>query len=222
MDISFYSAFLIGLAGSIHCVAMCGGVVAGLQHAIPDNHSSFPYVITYNVGRILSYSLAGALAGGLGAVFTLHIASGIMILKVLSGLFLIAMAAYIGQWWLGLSLLERAGNKLWQYLAPIGKQFLPFHSPLSALPYGIIWGWLPCGLVYSTLTWSLASGSVTQGALVMAAFGLGTLPSIILIALGSRTLSQQLYAPKTKQAIALLLLLAGIYTLFNGLRLFAN
>lgn len=218
MELSLFSAFLIGLAGSVHCFAMCGGVVAGLQVAIPKTAAALPYMVSYNAGRILSYSIAGSLAGALGSVFTLHVASGIIILKLISGLFLIALAAYIGQWWMGLIHLESAGKHLWKFISPLGKRFLPFQSPVSALPYGIVWGWLPCGLVYSTLTWSLSSGSSIQGALIMACFGLGTLPAIILTALGSKTLTRKISQPQTRQAIAVLLLLAGLYTLINSLR----
>lgn len=218
MELTFFSAFLIGIAGSVHCFAMCGGIVAGLQSAIPDQKSPLPFVLAYNSGRILSYTLAGALAGGAGAVFTMHINSGIVILQLVSGVFLLALAAYIGQWWMGLATLESAGKKLWQKLAPLSRRFIPFHSPLSALPYGIIWGWLPCGLVYSTLAYSLSSGSVVNGALIMTSFGLGTLPAVLLIATGSRHLLQTLKKPQTRQAIALLLCLAGLFTLISSLR----
>lgn len=221
-NLSLLSAFLIGMAGSVHCFAMCGGIVAGLQVAIPKSHAQLPYIVSYNAGRILSYTIAGAIAGTLGTVLTLHVNSGVLILQLTSGLFLLALSAYIGQWWMGLTKLESLGKILWSRLAPVGKSLLPFKSPINAFPYGIIWGWLPCGLVYSTLAWSLASGSGLQGALTMTAFGVGTLPAVLLTAVGSRTIHKQLGNPKTRQLIAVILLLAAIYTLLNSLRLVSN
>lgn len=207
------AAFLIGIAGSVHCTAMCGGVIAGLNFAIPKGKALLPYALSYNLGRISSYAAAGALAGTLGNIFSHQIADGIVLLKLVSGVFLILLAAYIGNWWRGLAWLESQGKHLWKFLMPFSKKFVPFVSPLSALPYGLIWGWLPCGLVYSTLTWSLSSGSGTAGALWMLCFGLGTLPSTLLIAWSSKDLMNLIKSPKTRQFIALTLLLFGFYSI---------
>lgn len=125
------------------------------------------------------------------------------------------LAAYIGGWWQGLSQIERAGKYLWRYISPLAKAFIPFKTPFHALPYGMIWGWLPCGLVYSTLTWSLASGSATTGAGIMLGFGLGTLPIMLLMALGIKQLAQVIRHPLSKQLIACCLV---IYALWTGLR----
>lgn len=211
------AAFFIGIAGSVHCVAMCGGIVGALTFSIPPQKSALPYVLSYHAGRILSYSIAGALTGSLGAIFSHQVSYGLMVLNLFGGLFLIALALYIGNWWRGLVVLEKLGGKVWKPLVPWSKKFLPFRHPLAALPYGVIWGWLPCGLVYSTLSWSLASGSAVNGALVMALFGLGTLPALVSLGVVSHKLKALLNNLMTKKVIALCLLGFGLYLLFKTL-----
>lgn len=205
----------MGLAGSSHCVGMCGGVASAINYAIPKGHSPLPYHLMYNTGRLVSYSLSGALVASLG----MGVANGLnlpaAILGILSGLFLILLAGYIGQWWNILVYLERVGRLLWRYLSPFSKRFIPFNSPFSALPYGMIWGWLPCGLVYSALTWSMASAQPLQGLLIMLGFGLGTLPAVILMGLGAQWLRQTLQHRLCRQILATFILLFAAFSLYQ-------
>ncbi|WP_088328568.1 sulfite exporter TauE/SafE family protein [Lacimicrobium sp. SS2-24] len=210
-------ALLIGLAGSVHCVAMCGGIVGALTFSIPQHKDALPFILSYHFGRILSYTAAGALTGSLGALFSHQVTHGVMILNLLSGVFLIALGLYIANWWRGLAALEALGARLWKPLVPFSKRFIPFKHPISALPYGMIWGWLPCGLVYSTLSWSLASGGAKQGAIVMLMFGLGTLPALVTLGVFSQQLKGVLRQPITKNIIALCLLVLGSYIIVNAL-----
>jgi sulfite exporter TauE/SafE len=215
-EISLLSAFLIGVAGSVHCLGMCGGVVSAFTFSIPKDRPHWPYVTAYNFGRILSYSIAGAITGVLGQLFSHKINQGIVILQFVSAVFLFVLALYIGQWWLGLTQLEKLGGKLWKHIRPWSKRFLPFPTPLHAVPYGMIWGWLPCGLVYSTLTWSLASGSGLNGAAIMLCFGLGTLPAIIVIAAGIESLKHLLSHGLTRKVMALLLMAFSVHMLIQA------
>lgn len=213
------AAFFVGIAGSVHCAGMCGGIIAGLNYAIPKGASLLPYALAYNIGRILCYAAAGALAGSLGAIFSHQIDGGIIVLKLISGIFLILLAAYIGNWWRGLAHLENVGKQFWKRIVPFSKKLVPFKSPFYALPYGIIWGWLPCGLVYSTLTWSLSSGDSLSGGLWMLFFGLGTLPSTLLIAFASKDIQNIVKSQKVRQFIALTLLLFGFYSISQSVAL---
>ena len=172
--INYFSAFLIGLAGGVHCVGMCGGIVTALRMVTPKGISPFPYTLTYNIGRIVSYTIAGGITGFFGKIAADYIPLANYALSLISGIMLLLLACYLGQWYTGLTKLERLGNGIFKKIQPYSKRFLPFRTPLSAFPYGFIWGWLPCGLVYSTLTWSLASGSALQGSAIMFFFGLGT------------------------------------------------
>lgn len=217
-EISLFSAFLIGIAGSLHCVGMCGGVVSALSFSIPQQTSATSYHIAYHSGRILSYSIAGAVTGALGQLFSHQMQQGINILQLISGIFILLLGLYIGNWWRVLTSLEQLGKKLWRYIAPVSKRFLPLKSPFYALPYGFIWGWLPCGLVYSTLSWSMASGSATQGALVMAFFGLGTLPALLALSNSNLFIKNLLTNHYIKQLVAVTLMVFGAYILSAALQ----
>lgn len=214
-ELSLFSALLLGLAGSVHCVAMCGGIVSALSFSTPSHKPALPYELSYHLGRLFSYALAGAITGGLGTLFSHQVSGGIAILTTLSALFLLAMALYIGNWWRGLSWLEKQGARLWKPLAPLSKRFIPFRHPLAAVPYGMIWGWLPCGLVYSTLTWSLASGSWLNGAVTMLMFGLGTLPALLTLGRFSQHLRPLLNHPRSRQVIAVLLATFALWLLIS-------
>lgn len=209
-ELPFITAFLIGIGGSVHCIGMCGGIVAAFTFAIPKGALHLPYLLAYNLGRILSYVAAGALAGALGAALTHKAALGAAVLQLVSGFFLVLLGCYIGNWWRVLTHVEKAGQLLFRHISPLGKRFLPFSTPLYALPYGMIWGWLPCGLVYSTLTWSIASGSAQSGALVMLGFGLGTLPGMLAIGGLGESLKSWLNREIVRKILALSMFFFGL------------
>ncbi|GAA3529976.1 sulfite exporter TauE/SafE family protein [Zobellella aerophila] len=217
-----WAALLIGLLGAGHCIAMCGGVAAAFSMAIPKRQRRWQwlYLLSYNTGRIASYSLAGALVGSLFA--SLADVSlgrqGLIFLRVLTGLMMILLGLYLARWWFGLLKLERLGNGLWRRLKPLAGRFVPFRHPFAALPFGMIWGWLPCGLVYSALTWSAVSGSMVQGALIMALFGLGTLPTLLALGGLAEQLRHWLNHPNFRTLSGILLILYGLFTLVQSLR----
>lgn len=216
-----WAALLIGLLGAGHCIAMCGGVAAAFSMAIPQQQRRWQwlYLLSYNAGRITSYSLAGALVGGLFA--SLADVSlgrqGLTFLRVLTGLMMILLGLYLARWWFGLLKLEHLGNGLWRRLRPLAGHFVPFSHPLAALPFGMVWGWLPCGLVYSALTWSAVSGSMAQGALIMALFGLGTLPTLLALGGLAERLRHWLNHPNFRTVSGILLIFYGLFTLFQTL-----
>jgi sulfite exporter TauE/SafE len=215
-ELSLFAAFFIGIAGSVHCIGMCGGIVSAFAFAVPKGAQQWPYVLAYNIGRILSYTLAGGLTGMMGQLFAQKVGQGLVILQFVSAIFLFMLALYIAQWWRGLSHLEKLGGKLWRHIRPWSTRFLPFPTPLQAIPYGLIWGWLPCGLVYSTLTWSRASGAALNGAAIMLFFGLGTLPAMFAMAASVQSIKRWLSHPKTKKIVALSLILFSGYIVFQA------
>lgn len=195
--------FLVGLAGSVHCVGMCGGIVSALSAASPPRpHAVIAItvapsgaavqlgrVLAYNTGRIGSYMAAGALAGGLadGAAGLVRVAALQQAGYWMANLMLVALGLYLMDAWRGLARLEAAGQFLWRRVQPAVKPLLPMDSALKALALGGLWGWLPCGMVYSVLLTAMLSGSAASGAAIMLAFGLGTLPMLIgLGLLGAR------------------------------------
>lgn len=214
------SALLLGLAGGVHCIGMCGGIGAALTIAIPPNANQWPYLFAYNLGRIISYSLAGALAGYFGTLFSQQIAFGTAVLSLFSAIMLACLAFYLSGWWQGLAKLEQLGGYIWRKMVPFSKRLLPFRSPFSALPYGMIWGWLPCGLVYSTLSWSMASGSAVTGAKIMFSFGIGTLPALLLSgALGNR-IKMLINRPVVRTIVGILLLVFSWALIWRTVLLF--
>jgi sulfite exporter TauE/SafE len=128
---------------------------------------------------------------------------------------MIILALYIGQWWQGLIYIEKLGQYLWRYLSPLSKKLLPLTSVYHALPLGFLWGWLPCGLVYSTLTWAAVSGSAVSGAGIMLAFGLGTLPSMLLVGASASYANKFKQSRTFRQVGALLFLAYGIHIMLD-------
>ena len=220
LDITILSAFLVGLLGSTHCLGMCGGIVSALTFGLRDDlrrspWTLGPYLLAYNAGRISSYAIAGLIAGsiGAGAFSVLPSDSTRWVVKLITGGFMIALGLYIAGWWPGLQALEKWGGVLWRRLEPLGRRLLPVDHPLKALAFGLVWGWLPCGMVYAMLAWALASGSAGQGASLMLAFGLGTLPMLLTIGVAAEWLKDFVRHPRVRQGAGLIVLLFGFYTI---------
>jgi sulfite exporter TauE/SafE len=225
-SLDLLGALLVGLAGSGHCIGMCGGVSAALSMAIPPEKQHFwgrlGYLLNYNLGRILSYVVAGALVGGLLAT-TSELGAGkhaIAGLRLVAAILMIALGLYLAGWWQGILLLERIGARLWPHIKPLAGKFLPFTSAWQAFPFGMVWGWLPCGLVYSMLTWSAAAGSAGGGALIMFCFGIGTLPTLFALGGLADRLRYWLTLRSLRQGGAVLLIAYGLHTLWVGIASF--
>ena len=235
---------MIGLLGGVHCVGMCGGIVSAFSVASSSTRRPFPVpvrggsgaiaqpavfsdvlrVVAYNAGRISSYAIAGAVAGGVAqGVRTLSFMSSLQIAGYwLANLMLVALGLYLMDAWRGLARLEAAGQVVWRRLQPLMKHLLPVDSIGKAFALGGLWGWVPCGMVYSVLLTAMLSGSALSGATVMLAFGAGTLPVLITMGmLGSRL---QVWTRKRSVRVAsgLLVLAFGVLGLVratNGLSL---
>ncbi len=188
-DLTLAAAFMIGLLGSTHCIGMCGGIVGALTMGLPESTRQswlklLPYLLTYNIGRLFSYSLAGFIAGLLSDSVSGFFQIGrFPVGGIVGGFFMVALGIYIAGWLQTMAPLERLGGHFWRLIEPVGRRFMPVKSPAQALGLGIFWGWLPCGLVYSSLAWAATSGDAVQSAFLMLAFGAGTLP--VLLAMGS-------------------------------------
>ena len=229
MSIDIFSAFLIGLVGSGHCIVMCGGITTMLTSALPTANkysqqipineqqispkaNKTVLVFCYNIGRIASYSFIGALVGFTGSIAAKNIGIPLAGMRMFSAIFIILLGLYLGQWLMWLNRIEALGKKLWQTISPLAKKAIPVDSPTKALTLGAVWGWLPCGLVYSTLTWALASGEAVTGASIMFFFGLGTLPALLTLSIGFNSIKNNLVKPKFRKTMALILIPLGIYS----------
>lgn len=197
---------------------MCGGIVGALSLGAPARWSM---LLSYNSGRILSYGLAGAIAGALGAA-SMGLEGQVpvrLILFFLANLMLVALGLYLLGMTRTLAFTERAGQHLWRVIQPLTKRFLPVRTVAQAFPLGLLWGWLPCGLVYSALASSLTAGSPGRGALMMLAFGLGTLPNLLLAGILFARLNEFVRRPAVRMFSGLLVLGFGLYGLFGLMRL---
>ena len=216
-EISIAAAFLAGLLGGTHCVGMCGGIVAALSLQLPQGRSHFGFHLGYNLGRISTYTIGGAIAGFVGAGSLLFSE----ILPVQTGLYiaanvmLILLGVYLAGIWYGLIVIERAGGWLWKHLQPLLGKLLPIRSVPRAFVTGMVWGWLPCGLVYSVLVMALASGSPQRGAMLMLAFGLGTLPNLLAMGIFARQLQAFLQRRGVRQVAGLVVAGLGVWGLLK-------
>ena len=217
-DSAYLALFLVGLLGGTHCVGMCGGIVGALSLGAPARWSMH---LAYNAGRILSYAAAGALAGAFGAAsLTLDGQAPVRLgLYLLANLMLVALGFYLLGVTRALAFTERAGQHLWRFIQPLTRRFLPAKTVVQAFPLGLLWGWLPCGLVYSALATALSAGSPGHGALLMLAFGLGTLPNLLLAGILLARLNEFVRRPVVRIASGLLVLGFGIYGLIGLMRL---
>lgn len=217
LELTYFSAFLVGLLGGGHCVGMCGGIVGAVTMTLPGQRPKMPFLLAYNGGRIASYAFAGALAGLIGAssFFLEHVLPMEKLLYGLASFMLIVLGLYLAGIWHGVLALERAGSRFWQRLQPLSKRFLPAKTHAQAFALGLVWGWLPCGLVYSVLVAALATGDAVHGGLLMLAFGCGTLPTLLAMGLAAVRIKQWLQNLWVRRVSGLLVLGFGVVGLLH-------
>jgi len=208
-----FSALVLGLLGGGHCLGMCGGLMGALTLAIPREQRArrVRLLMAYNLGRIISYAIAGFFSGLVG--WAVANSPGATTLRVVAALLLIAMGLYLAGWWSGLTRVERLGRGLWRYLQPFATRLLPISSIPRALLLGALWGWLPCGLVYSTLLWAASQGNAIDSALLMLAFGLGTWPVLLATGLAAERTTALLRRRSVRTTGGVLVILFGLWTL---------
>jgi len=184
-QISFIGGLLAGLASSLHCAGMCGGIASGVMFSLsPDDRPAtrLGVLLTAQTGKTISYVLAGAAVGaaGTGLYAQLDLSAAHTVFRWGAAVMLV---------WIGLSVTGYLPAAAWldRLFRPVTRLILrPIRAagPASPLLAGLAWGALPCAMVYAALLYAMISGSALQGALVMLGFGLGTLPSVTGTALG--------------------------------------
>ena len=216
-SVDLISAFVVGLLGGVHCVGMCGGIVGALSLGAAS-HRQLPILLAYNAGRISSYALAGALMGALGFYFSglLPVQAAQRFLLSVAGLFMVLMGLYLAGWWNALSHIERAGGALWRKIEPLGRGLVPVRSIRHGFVLGLLWGWLPCGLVYSALVWTVSAGGAWEGALLMLAFGLGTLPNLLLMGVAAAQLNRWVRQPVVRAVAGALVMVFGLLLVYRA------
>ncbi|MCP4995442.1 MAG: sulfite exporter TauE/SafE family protein [Gammaproteobacteria bacterium] len=221
MDLSLSLALVVGLFSTLHCVGMCGGIMGALSYGLPQavreksGHFAL-FLLAYNLGRILSYALAGALMGLLGGRLLAWLGPGLGHgwLQWFAALTMVLIGLHIAGWLPKLAQVERLGVPLWRKLEPLGHRLMPVQTLPKALIYGAVWGWLPCGLVYTMLLSTAAKVSPLEGALYMLAFGLGTLPSVFATGMLAGRLYRFANMPYLRQSVGLVIVLLGLLSLW--------
>ena len=208
--LSLLTALLLGLFGSSHCLVMCGGIAAAIGSR--SQHQPLLTALAFNGGRITSYVVAGLIVSVLGLWLQQLNDLLTLVLRTLAAVMLMLMGLYIARWASWLTRIEQLGQHLWRLLQPATKPLLAQQSVSSRFRLGLLWGWLPCGLVYSTLSWVAANGDPLKGALAMACFGLGTLPALFASGLAASSPNRLLNHNVSRRIAGLLLISYGLWT----------
>ncbi|MCP1674652.1 sulfite exporter TauE/SafE [Natronocella acetinitrilica] len=216
-ELTLVAALVIGLAGSTHCLGMCGGIAGSLGAATSTERTGtrLLYATSYNLGRVGSYTLMGVLFASLVGLlgFSLSRPEWGAALRIATGLILLAVAAHLLLDWSGLRRIEVVGGRIWRVLGPIARRLLPVRSMGGALALGALWGWLPCGLVYTVLLAAAVSGDPLIGGGMMLAFGLGTMPAMTGLTVFGQTLRRWLTGTRPRRVLGALLLVFALWTL---------
>lgn len=212
---------LVGLLSSVHCVAMCGGIMGALSSQLSQDvrqsrAKTLLYLLSYNSGRIVSYVLIGAVLGALGAFLAEASLwqSGHGVLRWLGAAVMLSMGLHLAGFWPSFKKVESIGRPVWRKLAPLARRLTPVRSPVAALAYGAIWGWLPCGLVYAVALYAASLASPFESALAMLAFGLGTLPSLMAVGWLFQPILRLTRSPRFRLLGGLSICLLAVMSLF--------
>jgi uncharacterized protein len=225
------SALLIGIWSTGHCLAMCGGLAMAAGQ-LNRQQLRYPAIrragdmLGWQLGRVTSYGLIGFIAGGFGAFFLDHPALSWLrdLAFITANLMLIALGLHVAQWWSGIVQVERMGQHLWGWISPYATATLTPSAPSPRQPLGTlwravragaIWGWLPCGLVYSMLVTASVTGSSVNGALWMLAFGLGTIPALWITSLASQEMTQWFRNLWVRRTAGTLIMMFGLWGLLR-------
>jgi uncharacterized protein len=211
------AALMSGLLGGVHCAAMCGGIATGLSFGQrpAGAGTQWLHALQPNLGRVLGYTVAGAIVGGFGhgLVAVVQIPNLALVMRMAVGAMMVVIALRLLDPTSAFNPLARPGRALWQRLQPLQRGLLPTDTALKRIAMGVLWGWLPCGLSATLLTTAWLQASAVHGAMTMAAFGLGTLPIMLPLTWSGARLGQRLQRGGVRIAAGVLVLLAGAITL---------
>lgn len=207
------ASFITGFVGSAHCVGMCGGIsgLFAVNANVASLRAQFTKAIAYNLGRILTYAIIGAAVAVLGKSAVASIPALMAPIRLASGVLIVFVGLQLAFGWRILAPLENAGARLWKRIAPAAQGLVPVNTIPQALGLGLIWGWLPCGLVYSVLLLAATTAQPAGGGLVMIAFGLGTMPAMVATGVSASKLAQ--FMSGKQMGAGLLIVLLGLATI---------
>lgn len=207
------AAFVTGLLGSAHCFGMCAGIsgLFAVNAGAASLRRDMPMAVTYNLGRVLSYAFLGAIVALLGQSVVDAIPDLAAPVRLASGILIVIVGLQVAFNWRVLAPVEKAGARIWNRIAPAAKRLLPVTSIPKALGLGLLWGWLPCGLVYSVLLLAATTANPANGAAVMLAFGAGTMPAMVATGISASRLAG--FMSRRRFGAGLLIIVLGLATL---------
>ncbi|MDE2560785.1 MAG: sulfite exporter TauE/SafE family protein [Sphingomonadales bacterium] len=213
-SLTFAGGMVLGLASSLHCAGMCGGIASVLSMSV-EPESDAPAarargLLTLQAGRVFAYTLMGAAVGGIGTALIGHIDHPALYL-------LLRLVAALSLGWIGLSLTGLApgiavADRLFLAVADrirAGAAALRLEGPPGAVAMGLAWGFVPCGMVYGTLVFAAMTGTPWRAASVMAGFGLGTIPAVTLAAFGMTSLRRLAHNTRLQVGVGLAIMALG-------------
>ncbi|CAL1241589.1 sulfite exporter TauE/SafE family protein [Candidatus Methylocalor cossyra] len=221
---SYLVALLMGVFSALHCLGMCGSIIGSLTLSLKrdirdQKRLLIPFVFCYNLGRITSYTLAGLLAGTAEHVLTLPLGEGHghRVLQILSALVMAGAGLHIGGWFPRFAYIEKAGAVVWHKIEPYGRRLIPVETLPKAFVFGMVWGWLPCGLVYAALTLAATTGDVIRSTFTMLAFGLGTMPAVMGVGIMTSWMVRLSEMKKFRQVTGITLIVLALLAAFPWL-----
>lgn len=224
LNASYLAAFVMGLFSSLHCIGMCGSIVGTLTYSLSPSIRQqksrlFSVVLSYNLGRIASYCLAGALVGIAGAFLEAPFNNGQAhrLLQILSAIVMVSAGFYLAGWFPRFAYIEKMGVRLWKLIEPFGRRLIPVKNHTQAVLFGMIWGWLPCGLIYTALALAATAGNVVHSVLTMLAFGFGTLPAVMGVGIMTSLLTRLSRMQRFKHLVGLLFVIVALLAAFPWL-----
>jgi sulfite exporter TauE/SafE len=217
---SYLAAFVIGLFSSLHCIGMCGSIIGTLTYSLSQELRNnkrilFSIILSYNLGRVASYAIAGAVVGLLSIPFSQGIAY--RFLQLASATIMAGAGLYIGGWFPRFAYIEKMGSRFWKLIEPFGRKLIPVKTRGQAMLFGMIWGWLPCGLIYTALALAATTGNVMHSSMTMLAFGLGTLPAVVGVGIMTTLLAKLSKAQLFKQIVGILFIIFALLAAFPWL-----
>ena len=196
---------------------MCGSIIGTLSFSLkPEIRSNkskmMAFIFSYNFGRIFSYMLAGLIIGLIESLLTFPLGEehSHRALQILSALIITGAGFYIAGWFPNFAYIEKTGSRFWKTIEPYGRKLIPVATLPQAFLFGMVWGWIPCGLVYTALALAATSGDITTGILIMLAFGLGTLPAVAGTGIVSTFISRINNLHSTKKIAGMLLVFIAV------------
>lgn len=217
---SYLAAFVIGLFSSLHCIGMCGSIIGTLTYSLSQELRNnkrilFSIILSYNLGRVASYAIAGAVVGLLSMPFSQGMAY--RFLQLASAAIMTGAGLYIGGWFPRFAYIEKMGSRFWKLIEPFGRKMIPVKTRSQAMLFGMVWGWLPCGLIYTALALAATTGNVMHSSMTMLAFGLGTLPAVVGVGIMTSLLAKLSKARLFKQIVGILFIVFALLAAFPWL-----